>query len=464
MKRIRIYGVKMFKEISPLDGRYADRLSHLGNYFSEFALMRSRVLVELRFLLALDESGLFKKFTENEIKKIQFYKDKFSEADYQRIKEIEKTTNHDVKSCEIFLQEKLDLKKPTMIHFGLTSEDVNNLAYTFLFKDYLEKEQLPQLKSILQILISYAESWIEVPFPARTHGQMASPSSGGKEMAVFLTRLLRQYEKLKSFKFLGKLNGATGNYSALKAAFPRYDWITFSEKFMQKYGLENNPVTTQIEDHDTWAEYFSITKQVNNIILDMDRDIWLYLTLGYLTISADKSAVGSSTMPHKVNPINFENSEGNMQVSTALLNGLIDKLGNSRLQRDLSDSTVARNIGVALAHSYLAIQETTKGLKKLSINAVRCEHELKTHPELLAEPIQTILRREGIENPYNLLKDLTRGHDISEDDLNKFINQLDIEERVKKELKSLTVLGYLGEAKKITEREVGKAKDMLNIE
>ena len=451
----------MFKEISPLDGRYADRLSHLGNYFSEFALMRSRVLVELRFILALDESGLFKKFTEKEIKMIQFYNDKFSEADYQRIKEIEKITNHDVKSCEIFLQEKLDLKQPNMIHFGLTSEDVNNLAYTFLFKDYLEKEQLSQLEIISGILISLAESWKDIPFPARTHGQMASPSTGGKEIAVFLTRLLRQYEKLKSFKFLGKLNGATGNYSALKAAFPKYDWITFSEKFMQKYGLKSNCVTTQIEDHDTWAEYFSITKQVNNIILDMDRDIWLYLTLGYLAISADKSAVGSSTMPHKVNPINFENSEGNLQLSTTLLNGLIDKLGNSRLQRDLSDSTVTRNIGVALAHSYLAIQETIIGLKKLSINAVRCEHELKTHPELMAEPIQTILRREGVDNPYNLLKDLTRGHEISENDLNKFINQLNIEDSVKKELKSLSTLNYLGEAKKITEQAIKEAKSKI---
>jgi adenylosuccinate lyase len=451
----------MFKEISPLDGRYADRLSHLGNYFSEFALMRSRVLVELRFLLALDESGLFKKFTEKEIKMIQFYNDKFSEADYQRIKEIEKITNHDVKSCEIFLQEKLDLKQPNMIHFGLTSEDVNNLAYTFLFKDYLEKEQLSQLEIISGILISLAESWKDIPFPARTHGQMASPSTGGKEIAVFLTRLLRQYEKLKSFKFLGKLNGATGNYSALKAAFPKYNWITFSEKFMQKYGLKSNCVTTQIEDHDTWAEYFSITKQVNNIILDMDRDIWLYLTLGYLAISADKSAVGSSTMPHKVNPINFENSEGNLQLSTTLLNGLIDKLGNSRLQRDLSDSTVTRNIGVALAHSYLAIQETIIGLKKLSINAVRCEHELKTHPELMAEPIQTILRREGVDNPYNLLKDLTRGHEISENDLNKFINQLNIEDSVKKELKSLSTLNYLGEAKKITEQAIKEAKSKI---
>ncbi|HEM49180.1 MAG TPA: adenylosuccinate lyase [Caldithrix sp.] len=452
----------MFKEISPLDGRYADRLSHLGNYFSEFALMRSRVLVELRFLLALDESGLFKKFAGNEIEKIQYYQNNFSDIDYQRIKEIEKTTNHDVKSCEIFLQEKLGLSHPNMIHFGLTSEDVNNLAYTFLFKDYLEKEQLPQIETVLKNLVDHAANWKDVPFPARTHGQMASPSTGGKEMAVFLIRLLRQFEKLKSFTFLGKLNGATGNYSALKAAFPKYNWIAFSEKFMQKYGLKNNPVTTQIEDHDTWAEYFSITKRINNIILDMDRDIWLYLTLGYLTISADKGAVGSSTMPHKVNPINFENSEGNMQVSTALLNGLIDKLGNSRLQRDLSDSTVTRNVGVALAHSYLAIQETIKGLKKLSINKVRCEHELNAHPELLAEPIQTILRREDLENPYNLLKELTRGQDISKDDLGKFIDQLDIENHVKNELKSLSVMDYMGEAKNITERVIKEAKTIIN--
>lgn len=454
---------KMFKEISPLDGRYADRLSHLGEYFSEYALMRMRVTMELRFLLALDESGLFGKFSSNEIDKIHFYIDNFSDVDYQRIKEIEKTTNHDVKSCEIFLQEKLNLKKPNMIHFGLTSEDVNNLAYTFLFKEYLEKDQLPQLEAILKILLNHAEDWKDTPFPARTHGQMASPSTGGKEMAVFLTRLLRQYEKLKSFVFLGKLNGATGNYSALKAAFPDFDWIAFSEKFMQKHELKSNPVTTQIEDHDTWAEYFSITKQINSIILDMDRDIWLYLTLGYLAISAEKGAVGSSTMPHKVNPINFENSEGNMQISTALLNGLIDKLGNSRLQRDLSDSTVARNVGVALAHAYLAIQETTKGLKKLSINAARCEHELKTHPELLSEPIQTILRREGIENPYNLLKDLTRDQKISEKDIEKFIDQLDITDRIKSELKSLNVIDYLGDAQKITSKAVNEAKSKLGI-
>ena len=454
---------RMIKEISPLDGRYADRLSHLGEYFSEFALMRMRVMVELRFLLALDESGLFEKFTADEIKRIQYYQDNFSDTNYQRIKEIEKTTNHDVKSCEIFLQEKLNLKQPNLIHFGLTSEDVNNLAYTFLFKEYLEKDQLSQLETILKILVDHAGAWQDIPFPARTHGQMASPSTGGKEMAVFLTRLLRQYEKLKSFIFLGKLNGATGNYSALKAAFPDFNWIAFSEKFMQKYGLKSNPVTTQIEDHDTWAEYFSVTKQINNIILDIDRDIWLYLTLGYLAISAEKGAVGSSTMPHKVNPINFENSEGNMQVSIALLNGLIDKLGNSRLQRDLSDSTVTRNIGVALAHSYLAIQETAKGLKKLSINAVRCEHELKSHPELLAEPIQTILRRQGIENPYNLLKDFTRGQDVSEDELGKFIDQLDIADQVKAELKSLSVVSYLGYAQKITGQAVKEAKSKLGI-
>ena len=452
----------MSKEISPLDGRYADRLSHLANYFSEFALMRMRVTVEIRFLLALDESGLFGRFHANEIDSIQKYLKSFTENDYNRIKEIEKTTNHDVKSCEIFLQEKLNLQQPNMIHFGLTSEDINNLAYTFLFKEFLEKEQLPQLEAVLKILIKHAGAWQNNPFPARTHGQMASPSTGGKEMAVYLNRLLRQYEKLKSFQFLGKLNGATGNYSALKAAFPDYDWISFSEKFMQRYGLKINPVTTQIEDHDTWAEYFSITKQINSIILDLDRDIWLYLTLGYLSISADKGAVGSSTMPHKVNPINFENSEGNMQVSIALFNGLIDKLGNSRLQRDLSDSTVTRNIGVALAHNHLAIQETIKGLQKLTINAARCEHELKVHPELLAEPIQTILRRDGIKDPYNLLKNLTRGHDISEDDLKKFIDELNIDKGLKDELKSLSVQDYIGEAKKITERVIKEAKAIIN--
>lgn len=451
----------MDRAISPLDGRYSPKLEHLGEYFSEFALMRMRVLVELRFLEALDETGLFDKLTTTEQQRIEDVKQNFSDSDYRCIKEIEAKINHDVKSCEVFLQERLELAQPNMIHFGLTSEDVNNLSYSFLLKEYLEQEQLPQLKQLVETLLGLADNWMEMPFPARTHGQMASPSTGGKEMAVFVSRLMRQYRLLRDFKMTGKLNGATGNYSALLAAFPDYDWLEFSQTIMDKHGLKANLVTTQIEDHDTWALYFSITKQINHIVLDLNRDVWLYLTLGYLTISADKGAVGSSTMPHKVNPINFENSEGNMQVSSALFNGLIDKLGNSRLQRDLSDSTAARNIGTALAHSCLAIQETIKGLKKLDINEAYCLSELEAHPELLAEPIQTILRKEGIDNPYNLLKKITRGKRVSREELVQLVDNLDLAEDVKQRLRELTVPTYVGDAPRICKLVVEETREEL---
>lgn len=453
----------MKQAISPLDGRYGDRLRHLGNYFSEYALMRMRVIVELRYLQALDESGLFPALNSNEKSQVQHYMENFSEEDYASIKEIEGTINHDVKACELFLRKKLQLRHPNMIHFGLTSEDVNNLAYTFLLKDYVENEQLPQLSSLLKQLLDVVKAWKNKPFPARTHGQMASPTTGGKEMAVFLHRLLNQWEALKTFRFTGKLNGATGNYSALLAAFPRYNWPAFTRKLMEQHGLEINPVTTQIEDHDRWCRYFSLIRQINNILLDLDRDIWLYLTLGYLTISADPGAVGSSTMPHKVNPINFENSEGNLHISNALLNGLIDKLGTSRLQRDLSDSTVTRNIGVALGHACLAVQETIKGLGKLHLNEARCMAELQAHPELLAEPIQTILRREGLEDPYHLLKEITRGKRISYEELNHFIDQLNISQAIKQELKGLKVEGYTGLAATICDGVIGRAEAILGL-
>ena len=450
--------------VSPLDGRYGKRLEHLSAYFSEFALMRSRVFVELIFLEALDETKLFPALNAQEKERIAHYKNDFNLADYRRIKAIEQTINHDVKSCELFLRENLRLRRPNMIHFGLTSEDVNNLAYTFLFRDYLQKEQLPQLKEMLRLLLHRVRSWRKIPFPARTHGQMASPTTAGKEFAVYLTRLLRLYRALKEFRFSGKLNGATGNFSALKAAFPQYDWLAFSRNFLQKHGLEANLVTTQIEDHDTWIAYLNLSKQVNNIVLDLDRDVWLYLTLGYLLLSADKQAVGSSTMPHKVNPINFENSEGNMQISVALINGLADKLSNSRLQRDLSDSTVTRNIGVALAHAHLAMQETLRGLQKLSVNREYCLKELEAHPELLAEPIQTILRREGTDDPYALLKEVTRGHRVTLADLHRLIDGLDIAPQVKAELKALRVSEYTGDAERICDAVITRAEQELGEE
>ncbi len=432
--------------ISPLDGRYGKRLQHLGLYFSEYALMRMRVIVELRYIKALDKSGLFDKLTVSELTAIDDMIESFSEKDYDKIKEIEAKINHDVKSCEVFLRENLPLINKNMIHFALTSEDVNNLSYSLMLLDFWKKEQLPQLSELLSLLAHVTKHWKSIPFPARTHGQMASPTTAGKEFAVYLSRLYEQFSKLKDFRFKGKLNGATGNFSAMLSAFPAYDWVSFSRDFISNLGLEPNIATTQIESHDSWLDYFAIIRHINTIILDMNRDIWLYLTLGYLTLEADKGAVGSSTMPHKINPINFENSEGNLQVSNALLNAFEEKLGQSRLQRDLSDSTVTRNIGTALAHSYLAIQETFKGMKRLTVNEGYCKNELDSYPELLAEPIQTILRREGFDDPYNLMKELTRGKKIGKQELEEFIDSLEIQESVKEELKKITVIGYIGNA------------------
>lgn len=444
--------------ISPLDGRYGKRLQHLGLYFSEYALMRMRVVVELRYLKALDKTGLFEKLGADELAAIDKIIESFSEEDYDKIKEIESRLNHDVKSCEVYLRENLPLKNKNMIHFALTSEDVNNLSYSLMLSDYWQKEQLPQLKDLLTRLVEMSKEWKDIPFPARTHGQMASPTTAGKEFSVYLYRLYEQYEKLKNFRFKGKLNGATGTFSAMLSAFPDYDWITFSKEFITDLGLEPNLVTTQIESHDSWLDYFAIVRHINTILLDMNRDIWLYLTLGYLTLAADKGAVGSSTMPHKVNPINFENSEGNLQTANALLNAFEEKLGQSRLQRDLSDSTVTRNIGVALAHSYLAVQESLKGMNRLAVNEGYCKKELENYPELLAEPIQTILRREGFDDPYNLMKELTRGKKIEPQELEAFIDNLDVNDSVKTELKSLTVVGYIGNAPQICEMVLKEVK------
>ncbi|MBD3290162.1 adenylosuccinate lyase [candidate division KSB1 bacterium] len=439
----------MERAISPLDGRYEGKLKHLGDYFSEFALMRMRCMVELQYIEALDRTGKFPKLTEQELERIHITKHNFSREDYDGIKKIESTLNHDVKACEVYLRQKIQLTNNNMIHFGLTSEDVNNLSYTMLLKDYVENEQIPQIEDILRELTQIIENWMQVPFPCRTHGQKASPSTVGKEIAVFVARLIRQFKKLKQLQFMGKLNGATGTFSALAAAIPDFDWLYFSCNFLERLGLIPNIATTQIEDHDTWAEFFAIVKRLNNIILDLDRDMWLYMTLGYFTVESDSESVGSSTMPHKVNPINFENSEGNLEISNALLDMLISKLGHSRMQRDLSDSTVTRNIGVALAHSYLAFSESIKGLKKVRVNEAKCLADLEDSPELLAEPIQTILKVEGIDDPYTLLKDFTRGRKITRQDIDAFVDQLDIRDEVKQRIRELQPSKYIGLADEI---------------
>lgn len=447
--------------ISPLDGRYGDRLHTLGMHFSEFALMRERCRVELLYLKALNSTKLFAALSSEEVERIERALANFSDADYARIKAIESTTRHDVKACEFFLRETLNLRNNNLIHFGLTSEDANNLAHNLMLKGYLEQEQLPLLKSVLEQLCQLAEQWQAVPFPARTHGQKASPTTAGKEIAVSINRLLRQYGKLKNFRFMGKLNGAVGNFSAMLAAFPEYDWMAFADRFVESLGMASNIATTQIEDHDTWAEYFNITRQINNIVIDLDQDFWAYISRDLYREQTKTGEVGSSTMPHKVNPINFENSEGNLMLSNSLLTVLTDKLCRSRMQRDLSDSTVERNIGVALAHAHLALTETLRGLKKVRLNEATCRAELEHSPELLAEPIQTILRPVMHEDPYTLLKQLTRGKAITQEEIDRFIDELAIDKNVKARLQELCVTAYVGDAVKICKRVLTEAGNML---
>lgn len=453
----------MCKEISPLDGRYAVALSELGDRFSEFALARERCAVELIYLKALDATHVFPPLSSEEIGHIDAMLNSFSVADYARVKEIEAETNHDVKACELFLREKLQLSHPEMIHFGLTSADINNLATARILTSYRTEHQVPQLRKLISLLADLAEAWQSAPFPARTHGQPASSTTAGKEMAVFLSRLLGQARQLAAHQFSGKLNGATGTYSALITAAPDVDWRGLSKILVKSMGLKWSPCTTQIEGGDSLAEYLGITARINSIVLDLDLDMWQYISRGNVLQKVVAGEVGSSTMPHKVNPIRFENSEGNITIANALLPALSAKLTQSRMQRDLSGSTVQRNVGVALAHSYLAIQQTMQGLDRIDLNREGCLAEVNAHPEVLAEAVQTILRAEGVNNPYDLLKTLTRGSTLSMDDLQTWIDGLDLEEAAKVRLRGLTPAGYVGLAQSICEDVVCEARTWLGV-
>jgi len=444
--------------ISPIDGRYAPKVDGLSDYFSEKALMHYRCKVELLYLLALNKTGLFPPISEAEKRNVEAALNDFTEEDYQRIKEIERVTNHDVKACEMFLREKTGIQNVHLIHFGMTSEDANNLAYTLMLKGYRDTYQLPQIKSVLELLGTLAEKWKHIPFPSRTHGQKASPSTAGKEMAVFVNRILRVYNLIKGFDFTGKINGAVGNYSASLAAFPDFDWMTFAHDFLADIGLSPNMATTQIEDHDTWALYFNYTRMFNNILIDLDVDCWLYISKNLFSEKSNANEVGSSTMPHKVNPINFENSEGNLLLSNANLGFLSDKLCRSRMQRDLSDSTVERNMGVALSYGYLGVFECIRGLKKLQINEGLCRKELQDSPELLAEPIQTMLKIEGIDDPYSLLKKASRGKTPTRETLMDLVDGLAISEAMKSRIHQLTPETYIGDAVRVCDAVLERLK------
>lgn len=440
--------------ISPLDGRYSEKINSLRPIFSEYGLMRYRVLIEVRWLQILAEQAKLPELpalSSPAQTLLNSLVENFSEQDATRIKHIETGINHDVKAVEYFLKEKIDntlelANLSEFFHFGCTSEDINNLAYGLMLQDAREKIILPTLSDLLSLLKQLAYDYASIPMLSRTHGQPATPTTVGKELANVVARLQRQVEQLIATPILGKLNGASGNYNALVIAYPETDWQLLSKNFVISLGLSWNPYTTQIEPHDYMAEFFNILTRINTILIDLARDTWGYIAVNYFKLNSFANEVGSSAMPHKVNPIDFENAEGNLGLSIALLEHMALKLPISRWQRDLSDSTVLRNIGVAISYAILAYQSLIKGLNKITPDLPVLAEDLDKHWEILAEPIQTVLRRYGIKNPYEKLKNFTRGQKISKNMLQEFIKQLSLPDEVKQNLLQLTPSTYLGYA------------------
>jgi adenylosuccinate lyase len=452
--------ISTLNALSPLDGRYAGKVDALRPWLSESAFMRQRVFVEIHWLLALASAGLpdVPKINAADEKFLLSLAENFSDVDAQRIKDIEAVTNHDVKAVEYFLKEKVSgrpdlLKASEFIHFACTSEDINNTSHGLMLRGARDEVLLPQLNKILSVLTDLAIEHAKVPLLSRTHGQPASPTTLGKEIANFAKRLERAIGAIAAVPLLGKMNGAVGNYNAHISAYPDFDWENFSKAVVEKrLGLTFNPYTIQIEPHDGMAQLFDAIARANTILLDMDRDFWAYISVGYFKQRTKAGEIGSSTMPHKVNPIDFENSEGNLGVANALLRHLAEKLPISRWQRDLTDSTVLRNLGPAFGHSVLAYDSALRGLSKLEVNHAAIAADLDSCWEVLAEPVQTVMRRYGIENPYEQLKELTRGKGINQIDLQNFIRGLKIPENAKARLLEMTPSSYLGKAVELTER------------
>ncbi len=438
--------------ISPLDGRYYKQITGLSAYFSEYAYIRTRVLVEIEYFIALCELPLpeLKNFDNKLFVSLQNIYKNFSIKDAQRIKDIEKITNHDVKAVEYFIKERFDdlslEEYKEFIHFGLTSQDINNTSIPYLMRTFHEDVLEQQIKDVVTKLTQLAETWANTPMLARTHGQPASPTSLGKEIYVFVERLNNQLSLLKQIPFHGKFGGATGNFNAHHIAYPQVDWIEFSNRFLsQKLGLMRQQTTTQIEHYDNMAAYFDALKRINNILLDLDRDIWTYVSMDYFKQKIKEGEVGSSAMPHKVNPIDFENSEGNICIANAVFTALAAKLPISRLQRDLSDSTIIRNVGIPIAHSMIAYKSILKGLNKLLLNETALFNDLENNWAVVAEAIQTILRREKYPNPYEALKELTRKNThINKECIHTFIDSLEISDVIKNELKQISPQNYIG--------------------
>jgi adenylosuccinate lyase len=440
--------------ISPLDGRYGHQTAELRPIFSEFGLIRYRIIVEVRWLQCLARHPGIRevpRFSEDAERQLDAIVTEFDEADARRVKEIERTINHDVKAIEYFLKEKIrgnsELEAVSeFIHFACTSEDINNLSHALMLRDARKRCLLPQMDQLIGTIRTLAVEYAEQPMLSRTHGQPASPTTLGKEMANVVARLARQRRQLAGVEILGKINGAVGNYNAHLAAYPEIDWAENARKFVEDLELVWNPYTTQIEPHDYMAEFFDAVARFNTILIDFDRDVWSYISIGYFKQRAIEGEVGSSTMPHKINPIDFENSEGNLGMANAILARLASKLPISRWQRDLTDSTVLRNPGVALAHSLVAYRATLKGLGKLEVDHEKLDADLDRSWEVLAEAIQTVMRRYGVEKPYEKLKELTRGRSIDRESLQSFVDGLEIPEETKGRLRALTPATYIGNA------------------
>ena len=439
--------------ISPIDGRYRNKVEALASYFSEYALIKYRVRVEVEYFIMLCELPLpqLKGVDSNVFDKLRNIYRNFTEADAGRIKEIESVTNHDVKAVEYFLKEKFDEmggldEYKEFIHFGLTSQDINNTSVPLSVKEALENVYYPQIEELIAQLKSYAQEWAEIPMLAKTHGQPASPTRLGKEIMVFVSRLERQLETLKACPVTAKFGGATGNYNAHHVAYPSYDWKAFGNRFVaEKLGLVREEYTTQISNYDNLSAVLDTMKRVNTIMIDMNRDFWQYISMEYFKQKIKAGEVGSSAMPHKVNPIDFENAEGNLGIANAIFEHLAAKLPVSRLQRDLTDSTVLRNIGVPFGHTIIAIQSSLKGLRKLLLNEKAIFNDLDNCWSVVAEAIQTILRREAYPHPYEALKALTRTNQaITESSIKEFIEELNVSEDIKKELRAITPRNYTG--------------------
>jgi len=440
--------------VSPVDGRYGSKTKELRETFSEYGLIKHRVIVEVRWLQMLSSNPDIKEvppFSAQANDLLNAIVDNFSIEDASQVKTIERTTNHDVKAVEYFIKDKIADNQELnavneFIHFACTSEDINNLSHALMLREGKNKTLIPNMQAVIDAMVELAHEYAEIPMLSRTHGQPASPTTMGKEIANVVYRLRRQLEQLTAVSIFGKTNGAVGNYNAHLATYPDLNWPEIAKNFIESLGLEFNPYTIQIEPHDYIAEYFDAISRFNNILLDFNRDIWSYISLGYFKQKTIKGEVGSSTMPHKVNPIDFENSEGNIGIANAIFGHLSSKLTISRWQRDLTDSTVLRNLGVGIAHSLIAYQSSLKGISKLQVNEAAIKEDLMNTWEILAEPIQMVMRRYAIEEPYEKLKELTRGQSITAETLQNFVQTLDIPDFEKERLSKLTPISYIGNA------------------